>query len=122
MRPALTAAVAVYTGLMAISGGVAVVRRRPRPGWLQAGVWTLLGLLVLQAVVAGISLLAGGGPARPALFVAYLVVAVALLPICGALAQSRASSTRADVGLLVAAVALLVVQWRLVVTWRYGDA
>ncbi len=121
MKAGLTAAVAAYGGLMGVLGGVNVVRRQRRPDWLQAGVWSLLGLLLLQAVLAAAALVAGAGPARPILFVAYLVVAVGLLPICGALARGRTSSTRADVGLVIAAVALLV-EWRLVVTWRYGDA
>lgn len=79
-------------------------------------------LLVGQAAIAGLTIVRGGGPAKPALFLAYLAVAVALLPLCGAMTTSDRISVRSDAGLAIAAAVGLVVQWRLVATWRGAHA
>lgn len=114
----LTVVIAMYSGLVLVSAGWTVVRRRPRPAWLQAGVWTLLAMVMVQAALAGLAVVDAHLAQPPWLFLAYVLVSLALLPLCGALGAARESTTAADLGLVVAAVALLVVQWRLVVTWR----
>lgn len=114
----LTVVIAMYSGLVLVSAGWMVVRHRPRPAWLQAGVWTLLAMVTVQAALAGLAVVGAHLAQPPWLFLAYVLVSLALLPLCGALGTARESTMAADLGLVVAAVALLVVQWRLVVTWR----
>jgi heme A synthase len=115
-------AIVVYSAIVAILAAITVSRRIPRPRWLQAAAWTLQALVIGQAVLATITIIRGQGPARPGLFLAYLAVAVALLPVCGAMAPSDRGSSGPDVRLTVAAAIGVVVQWRLVATWRSGSA
>lgn len=123
MTGPLVLAIALYGGLVGVLAGVIAARRVPRPRWVQAAAWMLQVLLLLQAAVAGLALAGGRGPADPTLFLAYLAVAVVLLPVCGAMTTGEdgpAVRTGPDVRLAVAAVAEVVVQWRLVATWRTG--
>jgi uncharacterized iron-regulated membrane protein len=100
-------------------------------GWWRI-VWFVLGLAPQALAVTGVStwlvrrkarrerLARAQGPARPGLFLAYLAVAVALLPLCGAMTTAERASTSSDVRLAVTAGVGVVVQWRLVATWRSG--
>lgn len=120
MTAPMVVAIAAYSLLIAVLAGVVAVRRVPRPRWLQAAAWMLQVLLLGQAALAGLALARGRGPAAPALFLAYLAVAVVLLPVCGAMSAGDRVRAGADVRLLVAALAAVVVQWRLVAIWRAG--
>jgi hypothetical protein len=122
VTPAFVLATCSYLIIIGIAATVAAVRRSGRPRWLRAGAWMLQVLLVVEAVIAAVTIVRGGGPARPALFLAYLTVAVALLPLCGAMTTSDRISVRSDAGLAIAAGVGLVVQWRLVATWRGAHA
>lgn len=122
MTGPLVLAIALYGGLVGLLAGVVAARRVPRPRWLQAAAWMLQVLLLVQAVLAGVAVAGGRGPADPTLFLAYLAVAVVLLPVCAAMTTGDGPGVRTgpDVRLAVAAVAEVVVQWRLVATWRTG--
>ncbi|WP_395726892.1 hypothetical protein [Nakamurella sp.] len=120
MTAPLVLGIAGYSLLVAVLAAVVAARRVPRPRWLQAAAWMLQVLLLAQAGLAGLAILTGRGPAEPALFLAYLAVAVVLLPVCGAMSAGDRVRTGPDVRLAMATVAGLVVQWRLVATWRTG--
>lgn len=122
MTGPLVLAIALYGGLVGVLAGVVAARRVPRPRWLQAAAWMLQVLLLVQAALAGVAVADGRGPADPTLFLAYLAVAVVLLPVCAAMTTGDGPGVRTgpDVRLAVAAVAEVVVQWRLVATWRTG--
>ena len=101
MTPTLVSVIMVYSAIVAVLAAVTVPRRMARPRWLQAAAWTLQALLIGQAALAAVTIVRGQGPARPGLFLAYLAVAVALLPLCGAMAPSDRGSTSHDVRLAV---------------------
>lgn len=120
MTAPLVLGIVVYSLVVAVLAAVVAARRVPRPRWLQAAAWMLQVLLLAQAGLAGLAIVAGRGPAEPALFLAYLAVAIVLLPVCGAMTTGVRMSTGHDIRLAVAAVAGVVVQWRMVATWRTG--
>ena len=120
MTAPLVLAIAIDSLVIAVLAVVVVARRVPRPRWLQASAWMLQLLLLVQAGLAGLAIVTGRGPAEPGLFLAYAAVAVVLLPVCGAMSTGDRVRTGQDIRLAVAAIAGLVVQWRLVATWRSG--
>lgn len=74
------------------------------------------GLMLIQAVVAGIRHATGTVPAEPAVFWGYVVTQLVLLP--AAALWAFAERTRwSSVVLLVAAVAVAFLQFRLSQTW-----
>ena len=116
MLPALAALVALLAVALAAWAAVFAVRDRAvvlRQLW---GGAVVEGGLVLQGLVALVLTVRGEGPADAVTFWGYLVTALLLLPI--AAAWAFAERTRwSSVVLLVAALTVLVMQWRLVQIW-----
>ena len=111
---------AVLAALLAVAlaGWAAVFAVRNRAVVLRQlwGAAVVEGALLLQVVVALIETARGGGPSDPVTFWGYLVTALLLLPI--AAAWAFAERTRwSSVVLLVAALTIVVMQWRLVQVW-----
>lgn len=116
MTPSLVVATSAVTALLvAWAATAAALDRLPGRRFLQA-LFLLQGLLVAQ--LAHVLYLLGGGerPAETSAFAAYLVLSLLLLP--GGLALSAEERTRyGTLTLLIALVALAVVESRLVATW-----
>ena len=116
MPSALAVLVSVLAAGLALWAAVFALRDRAvvlRQLW---GGAVVEGALLLQVVVALVWTARGDGPADAVTFWGYLVTALLLLPI--AAAWAFAERTRwSSVVLLVAAVTILVMQWRLVQVW-----
>jgi hypothetical protein len=113
---ALAVLVSLLAAALAVWAAVFAVRDRPvvlRQLW---GGAVVEGALVLQVLVTLAYTARGDGPADALTFWGYLVTALLLLPI--AAAWAFAERTRwSSVVLLVAAVTILVMEWRLVQIW-----
>ena len=116
MPSALALLVSVLAGALALWAAVFAFQDRAvvlRQLW---GGAVVEGALLLQVVVVLIMTARGDGPADAVMFWGYLVTALLLLPI--AAAWAFAERTRwSSVVLLVAAVTVLVMEWRLVQIW-----
>jgi len=121
VTPVLVATTTVVAAAVAALGLLSTVARR-RIGLAHLGAAGLLeALLVLQAVLAAISLAGGERPADTATFLSYLV-AVLLVPVAGVL-WARAERTRwAGTVLAVAGAVVGVMVWRLLQLWEATGA
>jgi hypothetical protein len=117
----LVVAISVVAAALAVLGGLSTALRR-RIGSAHLALAGLLeALLLVQAVLAGVALAGGHRPAELATFLAYLV-SVVLLPVAGYL-WARTEPTRwAGTVLGVAALAVAVMQWRLLDLWQVTRA
>jgi len=114
------AALAVLVSVLAVALGVwaAVFAVRDRAVVLRQlwGGAVVEGAILLQAVAALVVTVRGDGPADAVTFWGYVLTALLLLPI--AAAWAFAERTRwSSVVLLVAALTIVVMQWRLVQIW-----
>lgn len=116
MTPPLLYAVALAALALACWSGWFAVRDRAvvlRQLW---GAAVVEGLMVVQAVVAGVQHLTGAEPAEPTVFWGYVVTQLVLLP--AAALWAFAERTRwSSVVMVVAAVAVAFLQLRLDQTW-----
>ncbi|MFF1529485.1 hypothetical protein [Cellulomonas sp. NPDC058312] len=116
MTPPLLYAVAAAALLLAGWSGWFAVRDRAvvlRQLW---GAAVVEGLMLLQAVVAGVRQATGAEPAEPLVFWGYVVTQLVLLP-AAALWAFAERSRWSSVVLVVAAVAVAFLQLRLNQTW-----
>jgi len=115
----LTLVAVGYAGLVTVVALVLTLLRRPRPAWLDQGVW-ILELLMAVRVVAGVgSMLNGQRPKAMSSHVGYLAAAVAVLPIAmQSVADDRGPWSNGAIA--VAALAVAVVGVRLQLTWGTG--
>jgi hypothetical protein len=115
----LTLVAVGYAGLVTVVALVLTLLRRPRPAWLDQGVW-ILELLMAVRVVAGVgSMLNGQRPEVMSSHVGYLAAAVAVLPIAmQSVADDRGPWSNGVIA--VAALAVAVVGVRLQLTWGTG--
>lgn len=106
---ATCAALAAWAGWFVVRDRAVVLRQ------LWAGA-VVEGLLVLQAVVAGVLLVTGAGDVDGALFWGYVVTQLIVLPI--AAAWAFAERTRwSSVVLLVATLTVAFLEYRLLQIW-----
>lgn len=116
VTPPLLYAVAAAALLLAGWSGWFAVRDRAvvlRQLW---GAAVVEGLMLLQAVVAGVRQATGAEPAEPLVFWGYVVTQLVLLP-AAALWAFAERSRWSSVVLVVAAVAVAFLQLRLNQTW-----
>jgi hypothetical protein len=114
----LATTIALYAIFLAGWAMLSALAVRERGPALTAGLVVLELALVVQALLAGGTLLGGHRPEEAAVFSGYLAVSVAILPAVGGRAGRRRASDTLVVA--IACVALAVVCWRLVVTWEAG--
>ena len=113
----LVVAATVAAGILALAGVASTLGRR-RIGLLHLwGAGLLVGLLLVQAALAGVSRLGGERPADTPTFLSYLV-GIVLLPVAGALWARTEPSRWAGTVLAVAAAAVGVMIWRLQELWE----
>jgi len=104
-----------YGTLVAIVAVFSAWRWRARPPWLASMIWMLEFLHGVRAVGGLGAMLAGDRPSSVTMYVGYLVTSVALLPV--ALKSVEKDESVWSLGVIaIAAVAVSVVGWRLVVT------
>jgi hypothetical protein len=104
-----------YGVLLALLAVFAAWRWRARPPWLGSMVWMLEFLHGVRAIAGLGALIAGDRPSSMTTYVGYVVTSVALLPI--ALKSVEDDESVWSVGVIaLAAVAVSVVGWRLMVT------
>lgn len=118
MNGQLLTVVAGYLSLVAVLAMLAAAGVPCGPA-VRAGLIVAELLLVVQALVAGMSLLGGHRPEEPATHLGYLAVSVVLLPLLLGRPSRVARPSRPD--LVVAALATavaVVVSVRLHATWR----
>ncbi|WP_232796967.1 hypothetical protein [Blastococcus atacamensis] len=107
--------------MLALLGLASTVARRQIGLVHLAGAGLLEGLLVVQAVVAGVAMAGGDTPTDTPTFLGYLVGAL-LIPVAGVL-WARTERTRwAGTVLAVAAAAIGVMIWRLLQIWEATGA
>jgi hypothetical protein len=109
---------AVAAAALALAAWALVFAVRDRAVVLRQlwGAAVVEGLMVVQAVVAGVQQATGADPAEPVVFWGYVVTQLILLP--AAALWAFAERTRwSSVVLLVAAVAVAFLQLRLDQTW-----
>ena len=104
-----------YGGLVAVLAVSSALRWRARPPWLGSMVWMLEFLRGVRAVGGLGALLAGDRPPSVTTYVGYLMASVALLPIALRAVEEDESVWSLWV-IAIAAVAVSVVGWRLMVT------
>ena len=104
-----------YGVLVTVLAVLSAVRWRARPPWLGSMVWMLEFLHGVRAVGGLGSLLAGDRPSSMTTYVGYLLTSVALLPLAMQSVEEDESVWSAWV-IALAAVAVTVVGWRLMVT------
>ena len=104
-----------YGALVTLVAVFSAWRWRARPPWLGSMVWMLEFLHGVRAVGGLGSLLAGDRPSSMTTHVGYLLTSVALLPIA-LQAVDEDDSAWAVWVIAIAAVAVSVVGWRLMVT------
>ena len=104
-----------YGVLVALLAIFSAWRWRARPPWLGSMVWMLEFLHGVRAVGGLGALLAGDRPASLTTHVGYLITSVALLPIVLKAVEEDESVWSVCV-IAIAAVAVSVVGWRLMVT------
>jgi hypothetical protein len=104
-----------YGVLLTVVAVYSALRWRARPPWIDSMVWMLELLHVVRAV-GGLGVLLGGDrPSSMVTLVGYLMTSVALLPI--ALKAVEDDETVWSLWVIaIAAVAVTVVGWRLMVT------
>ena len=116
MLPALAVLVALLAVALAAWAAVFVVRDRAvvlRQLW---GAAVVEGAMLLQVVVGAVEAVRGDGPDDAITFWGYLATALVLLPV--AAAWAFAERTRwSSVVLLIAALTVAVMQWRVVQVW-----
>lgn len=114
--PALATFVALLA--LALAGWAAVFAARDRAVVLRQlwGGAVVEGALVLQVLAALLLVVRGDGPADGVTFWGYLVTALLLLPVAAAWAFAERSRW-SSVVLLVAAVTIAVMEWRIVQIW-----
>ncbi|WP_420114344.1 hypothetical protein [Pseudactinotalea sp.] len=108
------------SGLLAVWAGIWALRDRAvvLKQLIAGGV--VVALLLVQVVAAIIALAGGHVLAEPAVFWGYLVVAILLLPAAAVVAL--AERTRwSSVALLVIALALVVMELRIIQLWSTGQ-
>ncbi|RBY92225.1 hypothetical protein DQ244_07995 [Blastococcus sp. TBT05-19] len=121
MQISLVVAVTVVAGVLTLLGLASTLARRQIGLVHLAGAGLLEGLLVVQAVVAGVAIAGGDAPADTPTFLGYLVGAL-LIPVAGVL-WARTERTRwAGTVLAVAAAAIGVMVWRLLQLWEASGA
>lgn len=104
-----------YAVLVALAAAYAAHRWRARPPWLASMAWMLEFLLALRAVAGLGVLLSGTRPDEYSTHVGYLLASVCVLPL--ALQSVRDDEGPWSLGVVgVAAVAVAVISWRMVVT------
>ena len=110
----------VACGLLGLWAAIWAVRDRPviLKQLIAGGV--VVALLLVQAVGAIIGLAGGHVLVEPVVFWGYLVVAVLLVPAAGVVALAERSRW-SSVALLVVALALLVMELRIVQLWSMGE-
>jgi hypothetical protein len=103
--------------LLAVAGVVSTAAGR-RTGQLHLAAAALLeAVLLVQAVLAVVLLVGGHHPKETAAFLGYLV-GIVLVPVAGVL-WARSEPTRwAGTVLVVAAVVVAIMDWRLVQLWN----
>lgn len=104
-----------YGGLVAFVAIFAALRWRARPPWLGSMVWMLEFLHGVRAVGGVGALLAGDRPSSMTTYLGYLLTSVALLPLALQAVDEDESVWSVWV-IAIAAVAVSVVGWRLMVT------
>jgi hypothetical protein len=104
-----------YGALVALLAGFSALRWRARPRWLGSMVWMLAFLHGVRAIGGLGALLAGDRPASMTTYVSYLITSVALLPIALQAVDEDESVWSVWV-IAIAAVAVSVLGWRLMVT------
>ena len=104
-----------YGVLVALLAAFAAWRWRARPPWLTSTVWMLEFLHGIRALGGVGDLLGGDRPGSMTTYVGYLITSVALLPIALQAVDEDESVWSVWV-IAIAAVAVSVVGWRLVVT------
>jgi hypothetical protein len=102
----LAVALAVWAAVFAVRDRAVILRQL----W---GGAVVEGAMLLQAVVALVLTARGDGPADAVTFWGYLLTALVLLPIAAVWAFAERSRW-SSVVLLVAALTIVVMQWRLV--------
>lgn len=110
----------VACGLLALWAGIWALRDRAviLKQLIAGGV--VVALLLIQAIAAVVELAGGHELAEPGLFWGYLIVAVLLLP-GGAVVAIAERSRWSSVVLVVLALALLVMEYRLLQIWWMGQ-
>ena len=104
-----------YGALVTVLAVFSAWRWRARPPWLASMVWMLEFLHGVRAVGGLGALLAGDRPPSVTTYVGYLMASVALLPIALRAVEEDESVWSVWV-IAIAAVAVSVVGWRLMVT------
>lgn len=104
-----------YGALVALLAAFAAWRWRARPPWLASTVWMLEFLHGIRALGGVGDLLGGDRPGSMTTYVGYLITSVALLPIALQAVEDDESVWSVWV-IAIAAVAVSVVGWRLLVT------
>lgn len=104
-----------YGALVALVAVFSVWRWRTRPPWLASMVWMLEFLHGVRAVAGLVAVLAGDRPSTLTTYVGYLMTSVLLLPLALQSVDKDESIWSVWV-IAIAAVAVSVVGWRLMVT------
>ena len=104
-----------YGALVTVLAVFSAWRWRARPPWLASMVWMLEFLHGVRAVGGLGALLTGDRPPSTTTYVGYLMASVALLPIALRAVEEDESVWSVWV-IAIAAVAVSVVGWRLMVT------
>jgi hypothetical protein len=117
----LAVVVTLAAGLLAVVGAISTAAGR-RTGQLHLAAAALLeAVLLVQAVVALVALIGGHRPTETAAFLGYLI-GIVLVPVAGVL-WARSEPTRwAGTVLVVAAVVVAIMDWRLVQLWNATGA
>jgi hypothetical protein len=104
-----------YGALVVFLAVFSAWRWRARPPWLSSTVWMLEFLIGIRALGGAGELLGGDRPASMTTYVGYLITSVAVLPIALQAVEDDESVWSVWV-IAIAAVAVSVVGWRLMVT------
>lgn len=113
-------AVMVGCGLLALWAGIWALRNRAVILKQLVAGGVVEALLLAQGVAALVEVIGGRYIVEPALFWGYLIVALLLLP--GAAVVAIAERTRwSSVVLVVVALALVVMQYRILTIWWAGS-
>lgn len=107
--------------VIAVAALVLALLRAPRPPWYQPALQALEAGLVVQVVLAGLSLLRGHRPEEVITFVAYALTSLIVIPILLALLSSPdedyGGPVWPNVLVAVAGAAVAVIVIRMGVTW-----
>jgi hypothetical protein len=116
---ALVVAVLVALGALAVYGATTTVLDRPPDRITRLAVAATVGLLVLQAAIAGVRVFGGAALPEPTTFLIYLVVSVCVLPVATQFATAEPTRWGGTV-IAVGAVATAVAVVRLQGLWAAG--